>query len=148
MNEVLHSSLYSRQPTFSLMSCIPSAVSPVTRMFCFIFIYIMICYILLSSSFSPWKLIAGFAAIRLPLSFNHFPQTSLWPPAPSCPGVAISWLEWEGFFLCTHPSVMMGYCHGSIQGIQLQLCLAWSPTKVTSTWDNIYTTISCLAALL
>ncbi len=94
------------------------------------------------------------ATPRLQLAFSHFSPASLWPPTSGCPEAAISRLEWED--LSVHSSKCddwLGWgTHGSSQfhsGLSAAVfCLAWCPWKVTSMWDNIYTTISCLAGLL
>lgn len=89
--------------------------------------------------------------IRLQLALTHFSQTSLWSPASGCPEVAISWLEWEG--LSVHSSKCDDWLDTWViidpfRAFSRSVCLARCPKKVTSTWDNIYTTISCLAGLL
>lgn len=90
-----------------------------------------------------WKLAFGKVFLK--------PQTSLWSPACGCAEVAISRLEWEG--LSAHSSK----CDDRLDTwviidpfwpFSCRVCLAWCPKRVTSTWDNIYTTISCLAGLL
>lgn len=75
-------------------------------------------------------------------------QTSPWPPASHCPEVAISRPEWEGL------SVLSSMCDDWLdtwvimdpfRAFRHNVRMAWCPKKVTSMWDNIYTTISCLA---